>query len=190
MIEQIIAPLITTLLGVVVGFILSTWQTNRRDSEAKKERALSLHSVVSAEIDFNLTLLQEFWNRLNERDSDKDTPNYGESMLRKLAYLAPPKWSHKLWENQVSLLVGTIDKETINKVLRFHQQIDRLTNLQARVVELVKAHPPHYQEYLSSDSSATVGWEPTDFQKVAIPIWNEFWQITQDLLRIGNPLLH
>ncbi len=181
--------LISTLLGVVVGFVLSTLQTNRRDSEAKKERALSLHSVVSAEIDFNLTMLQEFWNRLTERDSDKEIPNAGEAMSRKLAYLSTPKWSHKLWENQITLLVGTIDKETINKVLRFHQQIDRLTNLQARVVELVKLHPPQYPQYLSSDSSASVKWEPTDFQKVAIPIWNEFFQVTQDLLRIGNPLL-
>ncbi len=190
MIEQIIASLITTLLGVIVGFFLSQAGTAKRDRETRKQQAESARILVTAEIDFNLELLGNFWEQLNKRDSDRDLPTYGEAMARKLAFISLPILSHKLWENQIAVLTVAMTKEQINQPLHFHQKIDSLVTLRARLVELVKQSPPEYPEYLFSNLSGTAGLAPTAFQKAAIPIWNDFFNITQDLRSQGNPLLH
>lgn len=177
----------STIQQVAAGHTIE--QTIRQqDEKAAKEERQIVRELVSAEIDYDLASLRAFWEKLHERDTDWDILNQGEKFSRKLADVSAPLLSHKFWDNQIPLLPNALKREQINAALSFHQKLELLMALQARLVELVKLDGENYQQYLDSERAHRANLIPTDFQRKAFPIWTEFERLVNELLNKGNPL--
>ena len=64
-------PIMTTVLGVVMGLGSSELSNWRRDKKAKRRKINSTRTLISLENERNLELLKEFWYKLNISDEDE-----------------------------------------------------------------------------------------------------------------------
>ena len=103
--------IIGTLLGVILGFFLN--QLIPSKIQERKQRR-SVRALLSLEIDQNLDLLRELWNKANQVKESDQNPNL--SKARRLVEMSLPLWSHKAWESQIPLLAIALSEKEIKQV--------------------------------------------------------------------------
>jgi len=147
--------------------------------------------LLSLEIDQNLDLLRELWNKANQVKESDQNPNL--SKARRLVEMSLPLWSHKAWESQIPLLAIALSEKEIKQVHDFHSRLDMITVIHSKLSALKVEEEIDLKEDLKI--RAVQGRRPFShfvsgckFIKNAPKLWEEFEQIVCDMLNRGNPL--
>jgi len=95
--SEAIFGVIGTMIGTILGFVLSEWAARQREKSTEKRQTRTVRTMLSLEIDQNLNLLRDFWSKVRQVDESEQDPNLARSRLaRRMIELPLPHWSHKM----------------------------------------------------------------------------------------------
>lgn len=99
------------------------------DTPREQENYANVRIAISSEIDFNLSLLENYWNRINSKITFK------ESVLRNIeerkSFLSTdmPSWKKEAWTSLLPDATKALTKEEFEEVNNFYLSLDKLTQL-------------------------------------------------------------
>lgn len=182
----------TTIIGGVFGFILSEISTRRRELREEKQRALSVRTIVSLEIERNLESLRGFWKTVKPQTESAESRSPREAG-RELVNTTLPPFSREALNSQLPLLALALKPEQIAPVFQFY---DSLSAIQAIRRELATALDDQNQEVAKFRASQSApGQTPgllyaprTPFDTKIAQVWPEVERLAETALAGGNPL--
>ena len=181
-----------TILGTILGFILSELSTRYRESRNEIRQAKSTRTIVSLEIDLNLEFLREFIEKANQIDlENKGVEERKKALARFFMEYPFPDWSKEAFTSQLPLLPNALSEQEVIKVFQFYDRIQRtdvirnnlLLALQLQKSE-VKAATKNTYMFFSEMSYIP----DTPFDGKASSYWDEGKSLAAQLLAKGNPL--
>ena len=193
--------LIIGVFGIFFGFILSEIGNWIHEKSKEKKQSESVRTIISLEIEQNLSLLENFWKKLNnftKEEKDEDIEDK-DSIPTKLAYrfIEMPKlnWNHKFVDSQLSFMSLAFNKDEINKIMNFHSQLDAIAEIQKKLSSIKnKADEKGYIRGSQIKSADIVGplvasyTSNSTFIKKVPKLWGECERIVLEVLDKGNPL--
>ncbi len=91
--------------------------------------------MISIEIDQNLEKIKDFWSKVDP--VDENLMHEDENFHHRLVETGMPQWSHKIWENQMSLSTMAFKENELKKVHHCHEQLKKMTALHSHLVTLL-----------------------------------------------------
>ncbi|MCC7207600.1 MAG: hypothetical protein IT323_09845 [Anaerolineae bacterium] len=185
--------IITTLIGGVFGFVLSEISTWRREMREEKQRAISVRTIVSLEIERNLDNLRAFWKAVKPGSPGSPEERSPREAGREFVNSTLPPFSREALNSQLPLLALALRPDQIAPVFQFY---DALGALQAIRRELSAALDDQNQEVAKFRASQTApGQTPgllyaprTPFDNKVAQVWPEVERLAESALAGGNPL--
>lgn len=182
-------PVLTTILGVSMGLASSELSNWRKDRKTKRRKINSTRTLISLENERNLELLKEFWYKLNgTEDETIEGDNYKIDMAHKLIKMPMPSWNNTMWSKQASLLAITFNDKEIIAVSSFNNCLDILISIYSKLVDLDTKDREYNSTYASSGAELSSIPRSDRFREEAPGLWDEFEEITVNLIEMGNPL--
>lgn len=182
-------PLISTILGVVMGLASGEISNLRRDKRRKKRKINSARTLISLENDRNIELLKDFWYKLNK---DEKGMTVGDDLKITLAHrlvkMPMPSWNEIMWRNQASLLAITFSDEEIISISSFNNCLELLKSIYSKLIDLDTKDREYNSRYALSGAKISSLPRSNRFKEEAPGLWDEFEKITLTLLENGNPL--
>lgn len=182
-------PLISTILGVVMGLASGEISNLRRDKRRKKRKINSARTLISLENDRNIELLKDFWYKLNK---DEESMTVGDDLKITLAHrlvkMPMPSWNEIMWRNQASLLAITFSDEEIISISSFNNCLEILKSIYSKLIDLDAKDREYNSRYALSGAKISSLARSNRFKEEAPCLWDEFEEITLTLLENGNPL--
>ena len=182
-------PIMTTVLGVVMGLGSSELSNWRRDKKAKRRKINSTRTLISLENERNLELLKEFWYKLNI--SDEDEVGEDESKIdtaHRLIKMPMPCWDNFMWRKQASLLTITFKDKEIMAISSFNNFLESLKSIYSKLLDLDAKDREFNSTYASSGAELSLLPRSNRFKEEAPGLWDEFEEIAVRLIKNGNPL--
>lgn len=182
-------PLISTILGVVMGLASGEISNLRRDKRKKRRKINSARTLISLENDRNIDLLKDFWYKLNK---DEKGMTVGDDLKITLAHrlvkMPMPSWNEIMWRNQASLLAITFSDEEIISISSFNNCLELLKSIYSKLIDLDAKDREYNSRYALSGAKISSLPRSNRFKEEAPGLWDEFEKITLTLLENGNPL--
>jgi hypothetical protein len=182
-------PIISTILGVVMGLASSEISNLRRDRRKKRRKINSTRTLISLENDRNMELLKDFWYKLNK---DEESEAIGDDLKIILAHrlikMPMPSWNEIMWRNQASLLAITFSDKEIISISSFNNCLELLKSIYSKLIDLDTKDREYNSTYASSGAKLSSLPRSNRFKEEAPGLWDEFQEITINLLEKGNPL--
>ena len=182
-------PLISTILGVVMGLASGEISNLRRDKRKKRRKINSARTLISLENDRNIELLKDFWYKLNK---DEKGMTVGDDLKITLAHrlvkMPMPSWNEIMWRNQASLLAITFSDEEIISISSFNNCLELLKSIYSKLIDLDAKDREYNSRYALSGAKISSLPRSNRFKEEAPGLWDEFEKITLTLLENGNPL--
>lgn len=182
-------PLISTILGVVMGLASGEISNLRRDKRKKRRKINSARTLISLENDRNIELLKDFWYKLNK---DEKGMTVGDDLKITLAHrlvkMPMPSWNEIMWRNQASLLAITFSDEEIISISSFNNCLELLKSIYSKLIDLDTKDREYNSRYALSGAKISSLPRSNRFKEEAPCLWDEFEEITLTLLENGNPL--
>jgi hypothetical protein len=182
-------PIMTTVLGVVMGLGSSELSNWRRDKKAKRRKINSTRTLISLENERNLELLKEFWYKLNI--SDEDEAGEDESKIdaaHRLIKMPMPCWDNFMWRKQASLLTITFKDKEIMAISSFNNFLESIKSIYSKLLDLDAKDREFNSTYASSGAELSLLPRSNRFKEEAPGLWDEFEEIAVGLIKNGNPL--
>lgn len=182
---------IFTIIGTIIGFVLSEWAQSHRDKKERTQRIQAVRTLLSLEIETNLRKLTDFWNEANEIDEQATGDSSRKLQLaHRIIQLPFPDISRGALQSQMGQLPVAMDKECLSRVLQVY---DRLTQLQVLRDALATLWQDQKADWDSvSQGRGAVPWSVTRlsrrFDHSAPAICDEFTSVVKTLIADGNPL--
>ena len=181
--------MISTILGVVMGLATSEISNLRRDRRKKIRKINSTRTLISLENDRNIELLKDFWYKLNK---DEENEAIGDELKIFLAHrlikMPMPSWNEVMWRNQASLLAITFSDKEIISISSFNNCLEILKSIYTKMIDLDTKDREFNSTYASSGAKLSSLPRSNRFKEEAPGMWDEFEEITLNLLENGNPL--
>ncbi len=182
-------PIISTILGVVMGLASSEISNLRRDRRSKRRKINSTRTLISLENERNIELLKEFWYKLNNDVSSDYVEDDGKIILsHRLIKMPMPSWNEIMWRNQASLLAITFTEKEIISISSFNNCLKLLKSIYSKLVDLDSKDREYNSTYASSGVNLSSIPTSNRFKEEAPGLWDEFETITLNILENGNPL--
>ena len=184
----------TTIIGGVFGFVLSEISTRRRELREEKQRALSVRTIVSLEIDRNLESLREFWQRVKPGGEESaDAQRSPREAGREFVNATLPPFSREALNSQLPLLALALRPEQIAPVFRFYDSLNTLQTIRRDLAEAINDQNQEVAKFRASQSApgTTPGllYAPrTPFDNKIAQVWPEVERLAEAALASGNPL--
>jgi hypothetical protein len=124
--------LIISILGVVLGFVLSQLAEWFKSIQRYKKQRKSIRRIFFLEIKKNYRLLYLFWNQIKEsaQIDDEIPADPAEYPIAHYISITPfPHLSTTIWETHLSQITSAYDSEEITKLWGFYEDISQLDNL-------------------------------------------------------------
>jgi hypothetical protein len=182
-VKLIVAPT-TTILGVILGFLLSSIREFYKENCAKREEMQSVRTLVRLEIQQNIDELQLFWDRLKKSDKSITNPKLQiNTNVIQLSKSPIPSWSYRTWESQMSKLPTVFESEEIVQIQRNYKRLNQISNL----LDLLP------NRKIATGTTLATSYMAGDL----VPIWNYdnesiFWKDFETIvlctLNAGNPI--
>jgi len=182
-------PLISTILGVVMGLASSEISNLRRDRRSKKRKINSTRTLISLENERNIELLKDFWFKLNKLEEEEvEEGELKIKLAHRLIKMPMPSWNDLMWRKQASFLPITfIDKEIIS-ISSFNNCLELLKSIYSKLIDLDAKDREYNSTYASSGVKLSKVSRSNRFHEEAPGLWDEFEEITLNLIEKGNPL--
>ena len=182
-------PIISTILGVVMGLASSEISNWRRDRRKKNRKINSTRTLISLENDRNIELLKDFWYKLNkEEETEGIGDEYKINLAHRLIKMPMPSWNEVMWRNQASLLAITFSDKEIIAISSFNNCLELLKSIYSKLIDLDTKDREYNSTYASSGAKLSSLPSSNRFKEEAPGLWDEFEEITLNLLEKGNPL--
>lgn len=182
-------PLLTTCLGVIMGLASSELSNWRKDKKAKKRKINSTRTLIYLENERNLELLKDFWYKLNKSEENEENENDSKiDMAHTLIKMPMPCWDDFMWRKQASLLTITFKDKEIVAVSSFNNSLEVLKSIYSKLIDLDAKDREFNSTYASSGAKLSSLPRSKRFQEEAPGLWDEFEEITLELIKKGNPL--
>ncbi len=120
---------IATIVGVVIGIIQLVVKPFNKRKEIRKQKEIALQEAnhilqqVSAENEYNLRNLEEFWRQAANTIDDQDSIE----MYHRLAYTSLHEWKHMMWDKHATSSVLT--KEVMEGMYKLKERHDAFLRL-------------------------------------------------------------
>lgn len=182
-------PIITTVMGVVMGLGSSELSNWRRDRKAKRRKINSTRTLISLENERNLELLKEFCYKLNKVDENEaDDDESKIDIVHRLIKMPMPCWDDFMWRKQASLLTITFKDKEIIAISSFNNSLEVLKSIYSKLIDLDAKDREINSTYASSGAKLSSLPRSNRFKEEAPGLWDEFEEITLELIKKGNPL--
>jgi len=182
-------PLLSTILGVVMGLASSEISNLRRDRRKKNRKINSTRTLISLENDRNMELLKDFWYKLNkEEEAEFFGDEFKIQLAHRLIKMPMPSWNDIMWRKQASLLAITFSDKEIISISSFNNCLELLKSIYTKLIDLDAKDREYNSTYASSGAKLSTLPNSQRFKEEAPVLWNEFEAITLKLLENGNPL--
>src|SRR4030042_5804487 len=176
-------PIISTILGVVMGLTSSEISNRRRDRRKKNRKINSTRTLISLENDRNIELLKDFWYKLNK---EEETEAIGDELKINLAHrlikMPMPSWNEVMWRNQASLLAITFSDKEIIAISSFNNCLELLKSIYSKLIDLDTKDREYNSTYASSGAQLSSLPSSNRFKEEAPGLWDEFEEISLNLL--------
>lgn len=163
---------------------LSNW---RRDKKTKRRKINSTRTLISLENERNIELLKDFWYKLNQSDEDEEESKI--ALSHKLIKMPMPCWDNFMWRKQASLLTITFRDKEIAAISSFNNSLEVLKSIYSKLIYLDAKDREFNSTYASSGIKLSSLPRSTRFKEEAPGLWDEFEEITSELIKNGNPLI-
>ena len=182
-------PIISTILGVVMGLASSEISNRRRDRRKKNRKINSTRTLISLENDRNIELLKDFWYKLNKEEGTEGIGDeYKINLAHRLIKMPMPSWNEVMWRNQASLLAITFSDKEIIAISSFNNCLELLKSIYSKLIDLDTKDREYNSTYASSGAQLSSLPSSNRFKEEAPGLWDEFEEISLNLLEKGNPL--
>ncbi|EKF86572.1 hypothetical protein [Methanobacterium formicicum] len=183
-------PIISTILGVIMGLASSEISNLRRDRRSKRRKINSTRTLISLENERNMELLKDFWFKLNKlEEDDVEEGELKITLAHWLIKMPMPSWNDLMWRKQASFLPITfIDKEIIS-ISSFNNCLELLKSIYSKLIDLDAKDREYNSTYASSGVKLSKVSRSNRFHEEAPGLWDEFEEITLNLIEKGNPLV-
>jgi hypothetical protein len=183
-----------TILGTILGFVLSELSTRYRESRNEIRQAKSTRTIVSLEIDLNLEFLKEFIEKANQIDLEsKGVEERKKSLAHFFMEYPFPDWSKEAFTSQLSLLPNSLSEQEVIKVFQFYDRLQRIDVIRSNLLLALQLKKSEVQAAIKNNY---VGFREmyyipnTPFNDKASSYWDEGKSLAAHLLAKGNPLKH
>jgi ABC-type multidrug transport system fused ATPase/permease subunit len=144
-----IVTAITTIIGVLLGFLLAELSNGLRESRAGKRQAKITKEILRQEINLNLATIRvikadfsKSTKKLNEYDEDDDSDDY---FVARTEWLAPLfsvlRLSTKIYESQLPYLNMALSSDEATKVVSFYSKLESMTQSASLLGSTTKHSP-------------------------------------------------
>ncbi|MFA0834588.1 MAG: hypothetical protein ACC609_11340 [Methanobacterium formicicum] len=183
-------PIISTILGVIMGLASSEISNLRRDRRSKRRKINSTRTLISLENERNMELLKDFWFKLNKlEEDDVEEGELKITLAHRLIKMPMQSWNDLMWRKQASFLPITfIDKEIIS-ISSFNNCLELLKSIYSKLIDLDAKDRDYNSTYASSGVKLSKVSRSNRFHEEAPGLWDEFEEITLNLIEKGNPLV-
>ena len=172
-----------------MGLASSEISNLRRDRRSKRRKINSTRTLISLENDKNMELLKDFWYKLNK---DAESEVVGDELKILLAHrlikMPMPSWNEIMWRNQASLLAITFTDKEIISISSFNNCLELLKSIYSKLIDLDTKDREYNSTYASSGVKLSSFPRSNRFKEEAPGLWDEFEEITLNLIEKGNPL--
>ena len=177
-----------TISGVITGFLLNEINTRRKE----KRQIQSVRMLISLEIDKNIEMLYDLWDKVNKIDPDNENEDKMTNSEYKLINLPSTYWKNESWKSQISFLPIALNKDEIRKVNDFYDDIENIKSIQLSLLSLAEEDAKGWRA-VNSKHGMFISYKdlpvfPEAFKQRAPALWAEFEKITLKLLENRNPL--
>lgn len=181
-----------TILGTILGFVLSELSTRYRESRNEIRQAKSTRTIVSLEIDLNLEFLREFIEKANQINWENKSVEERKKFLARFFMEYPfPDWSKEAFTSQLPFLPNVLSEQEVIKVFQFYDRIQRIDVIRS---ELLLALQLQNSEVQAATKNNHMGFREmyyipnTPFNDKASSYWDKGKSLAAQLIAKGNPL--
>ncbi|MCK9151901.1 hypothetical protein [Methanobacterium alcaliphilum] len=172
-------------IGIVSGEISNL----RRDKRKKRRKINSTRTLISIENERNIESLKDFWYKLNRFEDEKtENGDLKIDLAHRLIKMPKPSWNNDMWSKQASFLPITFDDREIIAISSLHDGLDSLKSIYLKLMDLDTKDREYNSAYASSGVSLSSIHSSNRFKEEAPFLWDEFEEITLELIEKGNPL--
>ena len=183
-------PLMATILGVILGLASSEFSFWRRDKKTKIRKINSTRTLISLENDRNLELLKEFWYKLNDNEESEIVADDKEKIgnAHRLIKMPMPAWNSTMWNKQAQFLAITFTDREIISISAYNNCFQMLKSIYTKMVDLDTKDREYNSTYAGNGVDLAMLPRSERFREEAPCLWDEFENITLNLIEKGNPL--
>ena len=172
-----------------MGLASSEFSYWRRDRKTKKRKMNSTRTLISLENERNMELLKEFWYKLNQSDEREDEDDKTKiSYAHKLIKMPLPNWNTVMWTKQTSFLAITFTDKEIISISAYNNCFQMLKSIYVKLMDLDAKDREYNSTYAGNGIDLAMIPRSERFREEAPCLWDEFENITVNLIEKGNPL--
>jgi hypothetical protein len=172
-------------LGIILSFCLESLRWRYRENKTKQR----VRELLGLEIEHNLDELKLFWSELEKANSTiVESYIFGSERVSRLIELRLPVWGYKVWESQMSLLAGALNREEIKRVHLLYKHLNTLTSIRDQIIVIDADRT--FVSVSSQPSPLGISMNPKMFvlQREGPKMLVEFEKIVKEIQTNGNPL--
>lgn len=184
-------PVISALVGIIIGFVLNEISYIIREKRRNKIQKKSVSVIIKPEIDCNLSILTNYWNRLtNNNVPSKKSEELKLDYCRNLTEFPDFIFSRVSLDSQLYLLGKHYSDIMINEIVSVYYGLDKLVNIKNELAYLLSLQDEKVEQYKFKQ---THGYKIDNlppkfsFNEKAPELWNEFSKIATKIIEKGNP---
>jgi hypothetical protein len=176
--------------GYIIGFIsaiivaLLVYTLNVRSTEKeKKEQKIAVHKLIKLEIDYNLKLIKDFFNEINEKSKEDN-----EEKRYILENIPIPPLNNGMYNKFALFLPNSVTE--FEKLYEFYRNLDDLKFKYNKMILILTRDNSIVLHSFSPEVPDQVrpGRMPESDEILLNELWNEFEEIIDKLLDKGNPI--
>lgn len=204
---------VSTLIGVAVGFALNEIAGWARHARTVTEERRAARTLLRLECQQNLAVLKEFWDKVTTAAYLVQTVAYLNEELEfhkrlRLVSLPPPAWSHLMWASQAGSLAKALRQSELESVFWLYMSLDTFISERSKVDEFFttddgKMLAAEFEDWIDAKrlrGTSTKGtvWSDEKQRKMTVALmpfntqtataWNECQGIYNRVQQYGNPI--
>jgi predicted DNA-binding WGR domain protein len=184
--------------GAILATVLSliqTWVTERRTD---RKTASRVRTVISVEIDQNITLAETYLGQLTrdyyEYDGDYREPDWDEVALfraHRLRTLPLPPWRHSMWQSQLSELTMAMNQEQISRCHAHHGYLDTVASIKATLDSFWREQQEASTAFAQlPEEERKKRYQNRSYSENVDELWAQVENALKELIELGNPLTY
>lgn len=182
--------IVGSLIGVVVGFLLSQFAGFVKGTAAKRRERNSIRRLLSLELNQNLSQLEDYWHDVSlSPDEDEPKENQTLRLVRRSQEIPYPSFVSIVWQSHISRLAEFLNEEELKEVWRQYEIIRFLPSLHEKLGSATTCKTEREYGYSRASRALRVqGINSATFKSESAALMMEFKILIEESLKIGNPL--
>jgi hypothetical protein len=180
--DQLNSFLLAAVPGVLIALLAYALQV-RRDNLAEIRATRNARQLLSLELEGNRNALREFWNEINDLDTEHADPRSDDHLTAITAggFLTYPlpHWNTTRWQPATPAWLKLLTEGEIVEIDRIYRDLDTIADMHKRIVTLTPAE----QELIEKDRFWASRF--TSMRNIVFP---RFVEVVDRTLAAPNPL--